>query len=108
MQLKDEDGEAGNELRALLKRTAEVYRTLMSNAQAAGIAVPPEAVLGGASATGKGPPRWSEFAAVDADDWEDFEDEGGCHCMHGQPHTHCAGRASPAVLQQSATSLHAG
>ena len=88
MQLKDEDGEAGDELRALLKRTAEVYRTLMSNAQAAGIAVPPEAVLGGASATGKGPPRWSDFAAVDADDWEDFEDEGGCHCMHRQLHAH--------------------
>ena len=88
MQLKDEDGEAGDELRALLKRTAEVYRTLMSNAQAAGIAVPPEAVLGGASATGKGAPRWSDFAAVDADDWEDFEDEGGCHCMHRQLHRH--------------------
>lgn len=76
VQLQAEDGEAGTELKALLKATAEVYRTLLSNAHKAGIAVPPEALLRGLEATGKGAPRWNDFAALEAEDWEDFEDEG--------------------------------
>ena len=76
MQLQAEDGEAGTELKSLLKHTAEVYRTLLGNAQQAGIAVPPEAQLQGPGA-GKAGPRWDDFAALDAEDWEDFEDEGG-------------------------------
>ncbi len=77
VQLQAEDGEAGTELKALLKATAEVYRTLLSNAHKAGIAVPPEALLKGREATDKGAPRWNDFAALEAEDWEDFEDEGG-------------------------------
>lgn len=88
-QLQAEDGEAGTELKSLLKGTAEVYRTLLGNAQKAGIAVPPEALLGGAGAAGKGAPRWNDLAALEAEDWEDFEDEGNrshvgcieCCCM---------------------------
>ncbi len=76
VQLQAEDGEAGTELKSLLKHTAEVYRTLLGNAQKAGITVPPEALLGGSGATGKGAPRWNDFAALEAEDWEDFEDEG--------------------------------
>lgn len=76
LQLQAEDGEAGTELKLLLKHTAEVYRTLLGNAQKANIPVPPEAQLGAPGAAGKGTPRWNDFAALDAEDWEDFEDEG--------------------------------
>ena len=98
VQLQAEDGEAGTELKSLLKHTAEVYRTLLGNAQKAGIAVPPEALLGAPGTAGKAVPRWNDFAALEAEDWEDFEDEGTHphikHLAHRSmklPH-HCSNR----------------
>lgn len=78
LQLKAEDSEAAADLVALLKSTADVYRTLLGNATRAGINIPPEALLRPTAALhgGREPLPWNDYAAVDADDWEDFEDEG--------------------------------
>lgn len=75
-QLKAEDGEAAADLQSLLSSTADVYRTLLGNARKAGIAVPASALLEGAPRDGRQPLEWNDYAAVDAEDWEDFEDEG--------------------------------
>lgn len=74
--MKAEDGEAAADLQSLLSATADVYRTLLANARKAGIAVPASALLEGAPRDGHEPLQWNDYAAVDAEDWEDFEDEG--------------------------------
>ena len=112
VQLQAEDGEAGTELESLLKHTAEVYRTLLGNAQKAGIAVPPEALLGGPGAAGKGATRWNDFAALEAEDWEDFEDEGICsrvgHVECGRPVTEAAEKVLGLMHSAWRRDRHAG
>jgi hypothetical protein len=77
VQLKAEDSEAAADLLALMKSTTDVYRTLLGNATQAGISVPADALLRpSAAVAGQQPLRWNDYAAVDAEDWEDFEDEG--------------------------------
>ena len=63
------------DLQTLLKNTAEVYRNLVQHANAAGIPVPEEAQMGGGM-RGPGQLDYDEFAAANATDWEDFQDEG--------------------------------
>ncbi|CAL8470940.1 g10482 [Coccomyxa elongata] len=75
-KLKAEDSEAAADLQSLLSSTADVYRTLLAHAKKAGIPVPGNALLEGTPRDGHEPLQWNDFAAVDAEDWEDFEDEG--------------------------------
>lgn len=79
LQVAAEDHEGVETLKRLLRGTASTYRTLLEHAQAAGIDVPEEAVLGTAAAGSRGPPplKWNEHAASHAVDWEDFVDAGG-------------------------------
>ena len=65
------------ELQSLLKQTAEVYRSLVQHAKAASVPVPPEAQLGfGGVKRGPEEMQYDEFAAANAADWDDFQDEG--------------------------------
>ncbi len=80
VQLKAEDSEAAADLQSLLSSTADVYRTLLAHAKKAGIPVPGNALLEGAPRDGHEPLQWNDFAAVDTEDWEDFEDEGSHVC----------------------------
>ncbi|KAK9844100.1 hypothetical protein WJX81_004424 [Elliptochloris bilobata] len=74
-KLKAEDEGAAAELKRLLRSTAAVYRTLLSHAEAARVEVPPEARLGGGSSA-ESALVWNEFAAADAANWDNFDDEG--------------------------------
>ena len=84
LQLRAEDRGSVTDLQTLLKNTAEVYRNLVQHANAAGIPVPEEAQMGGGM-RGPGQLDYDEFAAANATDWEDFQDEGApqgglCFC----------------------------
>lgn len=76
-KLRGEDRTSVTELQSLLKQTAEVYRSLVQHAKAASVPVPPEAQLGSGGVK-RGPEelQYDEFAAANAADWDDFQDEG--------------------------------
>lgn len=76
MQLRGEDRTSVTELQNLLKQTAEVYRSLVQHAKAASIPVPSEAQLGTGVKRGPNELDYDEFAAANATDWDDFQDEG--------------------------------
>ena len=76
MQLRGEDRTSVTELQSLLKQTAEVYRSLVQHAKAASVPVPPEAQLGTGVKRGAEELQYDEFAAANAADWDDFQDEG--------------------------------
>jgi len=79
LQLRGEDRTSVTELQNLLKQTAEVYRSLVQHAKAASVPVPPEAQLGTGVKRGPDQLEYDEFAAANATDWDDFQDEGvGC------------------------------
>ena len=81
MQLRGEDRTSVTELQNLLKQTAEVYRSLVQHAKAASVPVPSEAQLGTGVKRGPDELEYDEFAAANATDWDDFQDEGTdvCH-----------------------------
>jgi hypothetical protein len=87
LQLRGEDRTSVTELQNLLKQTAEVYRSLVQHAKAASVPVPPEAQLGTGVKRGPDQLEYDEFAAANATDWDDFQDEG-MGCLSG-----CAGNA---------------
>ena len=64
------------ELQNLLKQTADVYRSLVQHAKAASVPVPSEAQLGTGVKRGPDELEYDEFAAANATDWDDFQDEG--------------------------------
>ena len=76
MQLRGEDRTSVTELQNLLKQTAEVYRSLVQHAKAASVPVPSEAQLGTGVKRGPDELDYDEFAAANATDWDDFQDEG--------------------------------
>lgn len=76
LQLRGEDRTSVTELQNLLKQTAEVYRSLVQHAKAASVPVPPEAQLGTGVKRGPDQLEYDEFAAANATDWDDFQDEG--------------------------------
>lgn len=99
-QLKAEDSSAAADLLQLLQSAAQVHAAALAHARSAGIEVPEQALLGGATAAKSGAPaaplRWDDYAALDAQDW-DWEQEGEgarmpsrtwvdlmrhCHCRH--------------------------
>ncbi|KAL3162274.1 hypothetical protein ABBQ32_009966 [Trebouxia sp. C0010 RCD-2024] len=75
-KLRGEDRTSVTELQNLLKQTAEVYRSLVQHAKAASIPVPSEAQLGTGVKRGPNELDYDEFAAANATDWDDFQDEG--------------------------------
>ncbi|DBB00571.1 TPA: hypothetical protein ACH3X3_002269 [Trebouxia sp. C0006] len=75
-KLRGEDRTSVTELQNLLKQTAEVYRSLVQHAKAASVPVPPEAQLGTGVKRGPDQLEYDEFAAANATDWDDFQDEG--------------------------------
>lgn len=76
LQLRGEDRTSVTDLQNLLKQTAEVYRNLVQHAKAASVPVPPEAQLGTGVKRGPDEMEYDEFAAANATDWDDFQDEG--------------------------------
>ena len=76
LQLRGEDRTSVTDLQTLLKQTAEVYRNLVQHAKAASVPVPPEAQLGTGVKRGPDEMEYDEFAAANATDWDDFQDEG--------------------------------
>ena len=76
MQLRGEDRTSVTDLQNLLKQTAEVYRSLVQHAKAASVPVPSEAQLGTGVKRGPDELEYDEFAAANATDWDDFQDEG--------------------------------
>ena len=76
MQLRGEDRTSVTELQNLLRQTAEVYRSLVQHAKAASVPVPSEAQLGTGVKRGPDQLEYDEFAAANATDWDDFQDEG--------------------------------
>ena len=81
MQLRGEDRTSVTELQNLLKQTAEVYRSLVQHAKAASVPVPSEAQLGTGVKRGPDELEYDEFAAANATDWDDFQDEGTDFCL---------------------------
>lgn len=92
MQLRGEDRTSVTELQNLLKQTAEVYRSLVQHAKAASVPVPSEAQLGTGVKRGPDELEYDEFAAANATDWDDFQDEGTdvCHKRGGIALPHMA------------------
>lgn len=84
MQLRGEDRTSVTELQNLLKQTAEVYRSLVQHAKAASIPVPSEAQLGTGVKGGPDDLEYDEFAAANATDWDDFQDEGAPPVIAGR------------------------
>lgn len=88
MQLRGEDRTSVTELQNLLRQTAEVYRSLVQHAKAASVPVPSEAQLGTGVKRGPDQLEYDEFAAANATDWDDFQDEGApshtteCSCLY--------------------------
>ena len=76
VQLRGEDRTSVTELQSLLKQTADVYRSLVQHAKAASVPVPSEAQLGTGVKRGPDELEYDEFAAANATDWDDFQDEG--------------------------------
>ncbi len=76
VQLRGEDRTSVTDLQNLLRQTAEVYRSLVQHAKAASVPVPPEAQLGTGVKRGPDELEYDEFAAANATDWDDFQDEG--------------------------------
>lgn len=76
MQLRAEDRGSVTDLQNLLRQTAEVYTNLVQHAKAASVPIPPEAQLGGGVKRGPDELQYDEFAAANAADWDDFQDEG--------------------------------
>lgn len=82
MQLRGEDRTSVTELQNLLKQTADVYRSLVQHAKAASVPVPSEAQLGTGVKRGPDELEYDEFAAANATDWDDFQDEGADFCCN--------------------------
>lgn len=89
VQLRGEDRTSVTELQNLLKQTAEVYRSLVQHAKAASIPVPSEAQLGTGVKRGPEELEYDEFAAANATDWDDFQDEGAPVVIGGLNHPGC-------------------
>ena len=85
------------DLQNLLRQTAEVYRNLVQHAKAASVPVPPEAQLGTGIKRGPDELEYDEFAAANATDWDDFQDEGTLHSTRmSLPASSCASACAAA------------
>ena len=93
VQMAEKPKEGLEELQRMLRSVSTMYRQLARAATVTKVPIPPEAQLipspaaaAAAAANGDaaqrpagpGPLFWDEYAAANAADWDDFNDEGAC------------------------------